>query len=407
MDVLDLEQFSSTNKLAHTEDSERTAPSGPRQAGRISGGIRSMGTDVVQRICSDQVIVDLQSALKELLENALDAGTRRLDVRLKEYGVELLEVADNGSGIDAANLEGVALRHHTSKLKEFDDLQKLRSFGFRGEALNSLAALSTLGVSTRTAKDKAGTQLTFGKDGAIASRTPLARDVGTCVSVGQLFAPFPVRRRELQRNATTEFRKLLISLQAYALICDGVRFSCVNTLAKGGKQTVLQTEGGSGGMRAAIASVFGAKQLQELTPLSAKSDGIEISGFISRPRAGDGRRSGDRQYVYVNRRPVDFPKFSRTLNEVRRRSGFDPERRGGASAKSHPASLWRFVPVRQAFRAATAKAECFPVVFINLQVPPCTCTCTSTCTCADSHSPTATTRTCRCPHIVEHCRMRV
>ena len=160
----------------------------------------------VQRICSDQVIVDLQSALKELLENALDAGATKIEVRLKEHGTDLLEVADNGSGIAPENLDGVALRHHTSKLSEFDDLQKLRSFGFRGEAL------------------------TFGSDGAVASRATAAREVGTCVSVGELFKSFPVRRRELQRNAAAEFRKVLLAVQAYAIICDGVRFVVTHTL---------------------------------------------------------------------------------------------------------------------------------------------------------------------------------
>ncbi|KAL3908277.1 MAG: hypothetical protein SGPRY_009863, partial [Prymnesium sp.] len=218
------------------------------------------------------VIIDVQSAVKELLENALDAGTRRLELRFKESGVDLLEVADNGAGIASPNLDAIALRHHTSKLVQFDDLQKLRSFGFRGEALNSLARLSSLSLTTRTAADAIGTALTFHPDGTVASRKPIPRDVGTCVSVGQLFTPFPVRRRELARNASVEFRKVLISLQAYALICHEVRFLCVNTPAKGGKQVVLQTEGGTCGMRGAIASVFGAKQLQELMPFSAAAD---------------------------------------------------------------------------------------------------------------------------------------
>ena len=159
-----------------------------------------MSTGTMQRICSDQVIVDLQSALKELIENALDAGATKLDVRLKEHGVELLEVADNGRGIAGADLEGVALRHTTSKLKGFDDLQRLSSFGFRGEALNSLAALSTLSITSRTAGDRAAQSLSFHADGTVKSRTTVARDVGTVVCVSGLFDPFPVRRRELQRG---------------------------------------------------------------------------------------------------------------------------------------------------------------------------------------------------------------
>ena len=306
------------------------AGSGPNRIERVDG-------KVAQRICSDQVIVDLPSALKELLENALDAGATRLDVRLREHGVELLEVADNGKGIASIDLDGVALRHTTSKLSEFDDLQQLSSFGFRGEALNSLAALSSLAITTRTQADVTATALTFHTDGSVAGRAQLARDVGTCVSVGTLFAPFPVRRRELSRNASSEFRRVVSTLQAYALICDGVRFTCTHTLAKGSKQTLLQTPGGTGGLRASISAVFGAKLLSELTPLHATAGGIEVRGFISRPRAGDGRRAGDRQYLYVNGRPVDFPRLARLLNE--------------------------------AYRHATARAECFPVAFLDLRAP--------------------------------------
>ena len=298
--------------------------------------IKSMSTGTVQRICSDQVIVDLPSALKELLENALDAGATRLDIRLKDNGVALLEVSDNGRGIPASDLEGIALRHHTSKLREFDDLERLSSFGFRGEALNSLAALSALSLTTRTAADVAGTSLTFARDGAIATRGPVARDVGTCVSVVELFEPFPVRRRELQRNGSAELRRLLALLQAYGVICDGVRFSCSHATVKGGKQTMLQTPG-RGDRRAAISAIFGAKLLGELTPLSGADGAFAVDGYISRPRAGDGRRSGDRQFLFVNKRPVDFPRLSRLLND--------------------------------AYRAATARSECFPVAFLNVTAP--------------------------------------
>ncbi len=324
---------------AEASTSSSSAPAAA--ASSSTSRIRSVDNKTVQRICSDQVIVDLPSALKELLENALDAGATRLDIRLKEHGVELLEVADNGKGIAAADLDGVALRHTTSKLGDFDDLQRLASYGFRGEALNSLAALSSLSITTRTKDDAIGTSLAFDTEGAVTSRKRLAADVGTCVSIATLFAPFPVRRRELQRNGASEFRKLVSMLQAYALICAEVRINCTHTLAKGGKNVLLQTPGGTGGLRASIAAVFGAKLLAELTPISGKSDEddrFEVNGYISRPRAGDGRRAGDRQYLYVNSRPVDFPKLSRLLNE--------------------------------AYRQATARAECFPVAFVDVRAPP-------------------------------------
>jgi hypothetical protein len=164
-----------------------------------AGSIRSMGDATALRMCSDQVVVDLRSALKELVENALDAGATKIDVKLREHGAETLEVWDNGGGIAQSDLPGVARRHHTSKLGGYDDLGKLTSFGFRGEALSSLAALSTLSVATRTQADAAGTCLTFGRDGSVASRATVPREVGTTVIVTRLFEPFAVRRRELVR----------------------------------------------------------------------------------------------------------------------------------------------------------------------------------------------------------------
>lgn len=303
-----------------------------------AGSIRSMGDATALRICSDQVVVDLRSALKELVENALDADATKIEVKLKEHGSEALEVWDNGAGIAQSDLPGVARRHHTSKLGGYGDLGKLTSFGFRGEALSSLAALSTLSVATRTRGDAAGTCLTFERDGSVASRATVPREVGTTVTVTRLFEPFAVRRRELIRTASAEVRKMLASLQAYALVCCHVRFSCSDLLTRGGRQLLLQTEGGVGGMRSAVSSIFGAKQLAELIPLSGSAAGISLHGFLSRPRAGYGRRQSDRQYLFVNQRPVDFPKLSRLVND--------------------------------AFRQATAKSECFPFVLLNLKAPP-------------------------------------
>jgi len=323
---------------AAASQTARTSAASSEAAG--NGRIKNMGASTAMRICSDQVVVDMRSALKELVENSLDAGATKVELRLKEHGTELLEVCDNGGGIPANDLDGIALRHHTSKLQTFDGLSKLSSFGFRGEALNSLAALGTLTISTRTAADKVGTLLTFGRDGAVASRTPLARDVGTSVSVANLFEPFPVRRRELLRAAQAEMRKMLAALQAYSLICHTVRFNCSHTTSKGkaeSRTSLLQTEGGAGGYRSAVASVFGSKQLRELTPLSAQGGGLEVSGLLSLPRAGFGRRTSDRQYLFVNRRPVDFPRLSRLIND--------------------------------SFRTATAKSECFPFVILNVQAP--------------------------------------
>ena len=106
-------------------------------------------------------------AVKELLENALDAGATKITVRLVDNGMELIEVKDNGSGIDSENFEKVAMRHATSKISKFDDLEKLDTFGFRGEALAALAAISTLKMTTKCGGDKIGTEIEFDQFGGV------------------------------------------------------------------------------------------------------------------------------------------------------------------------------------------------------------------------------------------------
>lgn len=95
----------------------------------------------VHQICSGQVVLSLSTAVKELIENSVDAGATTIDLRLKDYGVDLIEVSDNGCGVEEENFEGLALKHHTSKIQEFADLTQVETFGFRGEALSSLCAL--------------------------------------------------------------------------------------------------------------------------------------------------------------------------------------------------------------------------------------------------------------------------
>ncbi|KAK2173846.1 hypothetical protein NP493_847g00042 [Ridgeia piscesae] len=105
------------------------------------GSIQAIDRGSVHRICSGQVVLTLSTAVKELVENSLDAGATNIEIRLKEYGRELVEVIDNGSGVEESNIEGLTLKHHTSKLRDFTDLSGVETFGFRGEALSSLCAL--------------------------------------------------------------------------------------------------------------------------------------------------------------------------------------------------------------------------------------------------------------------------
>lgn len=124
--------------------------------------IQAIDESSIRLICSGQVVVDLATAVKELVENAIDAGAAVVDVKLKDMGLESIEVCDNGAGIDPCNYENIALKHFTSKLQQFEDLEQLHSFGFRGEALNALCELSgQFSVTTRQANQELGYQLTF------------------------------------------------------------------------------------------------------------------------------------------------------------------------------------------------------------------------------------------------------
>nr|XP_021527368.1 mismatch repair endonuclease PMS2 isoform X4 [Aotus nancymaae] len=295
--------------------------------------IRPIDRKSVHQICSGQVVLSLSTAVKELVENSLDAGATNIDLKLKDYGVDLIEVSDNGCGVEEENFEGLTLKHYTSKIQDFADLTQVETFGFRGEALSSLCALSNVTISTCHASVKVGTRLVFDHNGKIIQKTPYPRPRGTTVSVQQLFYTLPVRHKEFQRNIKKEYARMVQVLHAYCIISAGIRVSCTNQLGQGKRQPVVCT-GGSPSIKENIGSVFGQKQLQSLIPFVqlppsdsvceeyglSCSDALHnlfyISGFISQCTHGVGRSSTDRQFFFINRRPCDPAKVSRLVNEV-------------------------------------------------------------------------------------------
>ncbi|KAF8387846.1 hypothetical protein HHK36_026508 [Tetracentron sinense] len=302
-----------------------------------SSTIRAINKSVVHRICSGQVILDLSSAVKELVENSLDAGASSIEIALKEYGMEWFKVIDNGCGISPKNFQVLALKHHTSKIADFPDLQSLTTFGFRGEALSSLCALGNLTVETRTKNEPVATHLTFDHSGVLASERKTARQIGTTVTVEKLFSTLPVRIKEFSRNIRREYGKLISLLNAYALIAKGVRLVCSNTTGKNIKSMVLKTQG-SGFLKDNIITLFGMNTFTCLEPLSiCISDNCKVEGFLSKPGHGSGRNLGDRQFFFVNGRPVDMPKVSKLVNELYK----------GANSRQYPIAVMNFtIPTR-------------------------------------------------------------
>ncbi|KAI0393506.1 DNA mismatch repair protein MutL [Xylariaceae sp. FL0594] len=298
--------------------------------------IKPIEAKTIHQIQSGQVIVDLCSVVKELVENSIDAGATNIEVRFKNQGLDAIEVQDNGSGISKENYETLALKHYTSKLATYSDLESLETFGFRGEALSSLCALSRFTVTTCVAADAPkASRLEFETSGKLRSTSIVAAQKGTTVSVEGLFHNLPVRRRELERNIKREWNKVLGVLNQYACIQTDLKFS-VSQQPNKGRRIVLFSTKGNKTTRENIANVFGAKTLtvlipmdleleleptttsntRQLTQASGQAKIIRIKGHVSRPAYGEGRQTPDRQMFFVNGRPCGLPQFAKVFNEV-------------------------------------------------------------------------------------------
>lgn len=298
--------------------------------------IKAIEARTVHQIQSGQVIVDLCSVVKELVENSVDAGATNIEVRFKNQGLDCIEVQDNGGGITPDNYETLALKHYTSKLSTYEDLTSLETFGFRGEALSSLCALSKFSVLTCMASDAPkGTRLEFETSGKLRGTGVVAAQKGTTVIVEDLFNNLPVRRRELQRNIKREWNKVITLLNQYACILTGVKFS-VSQQPNKGKKIVLFSTKANTTTRDNIVNVFGAKTLTVLIPLeldleleptaaptqrwtaqeASTTKQVKIRGHVSRPAHGEGRQTPDRQMFFVNGRPCGLPQFAKVFNEV-------------------------------------------------------------------------------------------
>lgn len=251
--------------------------------------INKMPKDVYNRICSGQVIVDLSSIVKELIENSIDAKATRIEIRLSQYGQESVEVIDNGYGIHKDDFESVVKKYSTSKIQQFEDIDFVESFGFRGEALSSICEISGKFIittkhgginsnSNKTKDDDNAYKLEFEKNGNLKSVTPTARQQGTTVLVINPFETLPVRRVDFVRNIKKHYAKLLSLLQGYAIISSGVKIILSNS--EGGKRSVVMaTQGGNAGkIDANISNVFGSEFLSKLSPFH-----FECSASI-RPR---------------------------------------------------------------------------------------------------------------------------
>ncbi|KAF7903489.1 uncharacterized protein EAF01_006538 [Botrytis porri] len=211
-----------TKRKAENELSEVTAPR----------RIKALDPDVVNKIAAGEIIVAPVHALKELIENAVDAGSTSLEVLVKDGGLKLLQITDNGHGINKEDLAILCERFTTSKLKQFEDLTSIGTYGFRGEALASISHIAHLTVTTRTKDSNCAFRAHYdsgrlipAKPGQGSDPKPIAGRPGTQITVEDLFYNVPTRRRAF-RSASEEYNKILDVVGRYSIHCKGVAFSC-------------------------------------------------------------------------------------------------------------------------------------------------------------------------------------
>jgi DNA mismatch repair protein MutL len=256
--------------------------------------IHLLSDHLVSQIAAGEVVERPASVVKELVENSLDAGAREIEVQLDSGGKARISVSDDGGGMGRDDALLAFDRHATSKIGSFEDLERVGTLGFRGEALCSIAAVAR--VELTTAEQPGDGQRVFIEGGRVRVAEPLSRPRGTTIDVRSLFFNVPARRKFL-KSPQTELRRCLEVVQGYALARPDVRFL---VLHEGRVLLDVLPAAGTGGPRERIGQIFGREVAGRLAAIPERESGTgeRISGFLSEPETGSGRR----QFVFVNRR---------------------------------------------------------------------------------------------------------
>ena len=259
--------------------------------------IRILAGPLVDQIAAGEVIERPASVVKELVENALDAGASQVTIEVEHGGMRLIRVRDDGGGIPAAELSLALARHATSKVASLADLERVATLGFRGEALPSIASVSSLRIASR-ASGAAEAVAVESVDGMAADAAPAAHPPGTTVEVRDLFHRVPARRKFLRAEAT-EYQHILRTMTRLALS----RFDVAFTLAHNRRQQfALPPAAGRREREARIAKLVGADFVAASRHVEFAQAGLALEGWIGLPSAS--RAQTDRQYLFVNGRMV-------------------------------------------------------------------------------------------------------
>ncbi len=271
----------------------------------MSDVIRLLPDSVANQIAAGEVIQRPASVVKELVENAVDAGAHHIDVLITDAGKTCIQVIDDGKGMSETDARLAFERHATSKIREASDLFALHTMGFRGEALASIAAVAQVELRTCQEGEALGTQLAIAGS-KVESQEAVACPCGSNFSVKNLFYNVPARRKFLKSNQT-ELSNILVEFERIALVNPDISFTLHHNGTEMLNLPAIQ-------LRQRIMNVFGKKLNQELLSLDVTTSMIRIYGFIGRPETA--RKKGARQYFFVNGRYMRHPYFHKAIADA-------------------------------------------------------------------------------------------
>ena len=269
--------------------------------------ILQLPSHIANLIAAGEVVERPASVVKELLENAVDAGATQVTVEIKDGGMTFLRVTDNGCGMEAQDARTAFLRHATSKLRTAEDLAAIGTMGFRGEALAAIASVSRIDLMTKTSDSLSGISLHL-EAGDILEETEVGCPVGTTIIIRDLFFNTPARMKFMKAD-TVEGGRVAAAVQLQALAHPEVAI----TFLRDGKQ-VLSTPG-KGGLEAAVYCVYG-RECAKMVKVDSRWENYHLTGFVSKPT--DSRSSRNLQTFFVNGRPVKSRTMVAALEEAYR-----------------------------------------------------------------------------------------
>ncbi len=273
----------------------------------MTSRIQALPQATIDRIAAGEVVERPASVLKEILENSLDAGATRITLEIAGGGIELLRLSDDGHGMSQNDLPSALERHSTSKIRKLDDIEGVTTFGFRGEALAAIASVSNIEITSKVENADSAWRISS-LNGMLGAVEPASRELGTTVSMRDLFAQVPVRRKFL-RSVSGEKRQVMRVWEQYLLAHPEVTF----ILIVEGKERARYT---AASLKDRVGDLLGVESARQMVELSGEDEGFRVSGLCSLPLTSRGNRS--QQYLFLGRRPIQDDRARHAISQAYR-----------------------------------------------------------------------------------------